>query len=206
MGGTRRRETPRMVVVAGPPGTGKSTAFPVSEMGLAFFNADDRAAQLNGGDYRTIPASIRERVGKDLEHFVEKQIQDGRGFAYETTLRTPITLEQARRAKAEGFKTFMLFLGVDDVEAAIARVATRVEAGGHPIAPDVLRTTYAASLRHLAEAFSVFDVVRVYDTSEFGKIRLVMVFRNGKAEAQTDKMPAWLTSVLDQDGGGEPWS
>jgi predicted ABC-type ATPase len=40
---------PTMIVVAGPPGGGKSTAFPVASFDVAFFNADDRAAALNGG-------------------------------------------------------------------------------------------------------------------------------------------------------------
>jgi len=40
---------PKMIVIAGPPGSGKSTAFSVSSFGVAFFNADDRAAELNGG-------------------------------------------------------------------------------------------------------------------------------------------------------------
>jgi hypothetical protein len=34
-----------MVVVAGPPGSGKSTVFPVAGFG-DHFNADDRAAEL----------------------------------------------------------------------------------------------------------------------------------------------------------------
>jgi hypothetical protein len=37
-----------MFVIAGPPAGGKSTAFPVSGFGVDFFNADDRAAALNG--------------------------------------------------------------------------------------------------------------------------------------------------------------
>ncbi len=42
---------PRMIVVAGPPGSGKSSAFPVSNFGVAYFNADDRTAELNDGSY-----------------------------------------------------------------------------------------------------------------------------------------------------------
>jgi predicted ABC-type ATPase len=48
-----------MIVVAGPPGSGKSSLFPVSETGLDFFNADDKAAELNGGSYQNISAEIR---------------------------------------------------------------------------------------------------------------------------------------------------
>ena len=45
----------RMIVIAGPPGGGKSSAFPVSSFGTAYFNADDRAAEWNGGSYLAIP-------------------------------------------------------------------------------------------------------------------------------------------------------
>jgi dephospho-CoA kinase len=51
-----------MIVVAGPPGSGKSTAFPVQSEGVDFFNADDRAAELNGGSFQNIPPDIRSRV------------------------------------------------------------------------------------------------------------------------------------------------
>ena len=39
---------PRMVVVAGPPGSGKTTYFPVTALGIDAFNIDDRCAQILG--------------------------------------------------------------------------------------------------------------------------------------------------------------
>jgi len=51
-----------MFVIAGPPASGKSTAFPVSGFGVDFFNADDRAAALNGGSYVDITGAIRDNV------------------------------------------------------------------------------------------------------------------------------------------------
>jgi len=56
-----------MIVVAGPPGGGKSTAFPVSTFGVAFFNADDRAAALQGGAYTGISRQIRLQANRELE-------------------------------------------------------------------------------------------------------------------------------------------
>jgi dephospho-CoA kinase len=47
-----------MIVVAGPPGSGKSTAFPVAETGVDYFNIDDRAAALNDGSYQNISPEI----------------------------------------------------------------------------------------------------------------------------------------------------
>jgi predicted ABC-type ATPase len=93
---------PKMVIVAGPPGSGKSTAFPVAKFGLNSFNADDRAAALNDGSYRGISPVIRERVGKEFEDFVLTHIEDKQSFAIETTLRTDATFRQAELAKHAG--------------------------------------------------------------------------------------------------------
>jgi len=39
---------PRMIVVAGPPGSGKTRYFPVTAFGIDSFNIDDRCAQILG--------------------------------------------------------------------------------------------------------------------------------------------------------------
>jgi len=44
-----------MVIVAGPPGSGKTTRFPLAEFGVDSFNADYRAAQLNSERVTTHP-------------------------------------------------------------------------------------------------------------------------------------------------------
>lgn len=49
---------PRMFVVAGPPGIGKSSILPVPSFGSSCFNADDRAAELIHGLYVGIPKHI----------------------------------------------------------------------------------------------------------------------------------------------------
>src|SRR5690349_11365542 len=61
---------PRMIVVAGPPGGGKSSVFPVASFGVACFNADDRAAELNRGSYVGISKEVRRTVNREFEAFV----------------------------------------------------------------------------------------------------------------------------------------
>jgi hypothetical protein len=53
---------PRMIVVAGPPGSGKSSLYPLSSFNVEYFKADDRAAELNGGSY-SCPCSGTNWVG-----------------------------------------------------------------------------------------------------------------------------------------------
>ena len=116
---------PRMIVVAGPPGSGKSSAFPVSAFGVAFFNADDRAAELNGGSYHGISSKIRQTVNREFETFIQTQIDSGRSFAIETTLRSTVTFEQARRARAAGFVIEMRYLALRDFALHLERIDAR---------------------------------------------------------------------------------
>ena len=64
-----------MVVVAGPPGSGKSSIFLVASFSIPYFNADDRAAELNGGSYGGILKTIRAIANRDFEAFVLGSIE-----------------------------------------------------------------------------------------------------------------------------------
>lgn len=61
---------PEMIVIAGPSGSGKSRHFGAQSFGVAFFNVDDRCAELNGGSYQAIPADIRLQAQRECEHLV----------------------------------------------------------------------------------------------------------------------------------------
>ncbi len=87
-----------MIVVAGPPGSGKTRYFPVTAFGVDSFNIDDRCAQILGS-YRAIPRDVRRAVAKECERFVLDHIENGRSFAVETTLRTTAAIEQADLAR-----------------------------------------------------------------------------------------------------------
>jgi hypothetical protein len=83
----------RMIVIAGPPGSGKSSIFPLSSFGVACFNADDRAAELNNGSYVGIPRHIRQAVNHEFEAFVLASIKNRRSFTIlyrESRFFTPV--------------------------------------------------------------------------------------------------------------------
>jgi predicted ABC-type ATPase len=186
-----------MVVIAGPPGGGKSTGFPASETGLESFNADDRAAALNGGSYLNLTEELRTRANRELEHFVSEHIQSATSFAFETTLRTDITVQQARLARRRGFSTLMMYVGVDDAEECIRRVQIRAQAGGHSAPPDVLRDIYRASLQNLAAAIRVFDAALLFDNSWFDETpELVLVTIKERIVSRHIDPPEWMRMAL----------
>jgi predicted ABC-type ATPase len=120
----------RMIVVAGPPGSGKTRYFPVTAFGVDSFNIDDRCAQILGS-YRAIPREVRRAVAKECERFVLDHIEQGKSFAVETTLRTSAATEQAEFARKNGFATEMRFVATESIAENVARVLQRAQAGGH---------------------------------------------------------------------------
>jgi predicted ABC-type ATPase len=91
-----------MIFVAGPPGGGKSSALSIKQLGIDWFNADDRAAEPDAGAHHKISPAIRETVGRELERFILSHIEERRDLAFETTLRSAIAFEQTNLAHANG--------------------------------------------------------------------------------------------------------
>ena len=186
---------PRMLVVAGPPGSGKTTYFPTASFGVDGFNIDDRCAQLQGS-YRAISRAIRTAVASECERFVNRHIELGLSFAVETTLRTRSAIAQAERAKAAGFATFLRFVATDAPDANVARVLQRAQGGGHGASERDVRAIYTASISNLREAISAFEQVRVYDsTAPWTGPRLVATARDGRFK-YVGVSPAWLVRAL----------
>ena len=188
---------PRMIVIAGPPGSGKSTAFPVSSFGVAFFNADDRAAELNGGSYAGISQSIRQQVNREFEAFITGQIERRESLAIETTLRSPVTFEQARLAKSQGFSIEMRYLALASFAMHLERVKARADAGGHSASETTLRRIYQASLANLPRALQEMDHLRVYDnTRPDFSAPVLLEAEAGVIRYLTPDPPAWLITAL----------
>ena len=189
---------PRMIVVAGPPGSGKSTLYPVSSFGVSCFNADDRAAELNGGSYVGISKEIRKIVNREFEAFILGSIEKRASFAIETTLRSDVTFEQSRIARQAGFVIEMRYLALRDFSSHLDRVKVRADAGGHSASETTLRRIYEASLRNLRRAVLETDILWVYDnTSVDASHPLVLEARNGEISFLADDAPAWLRATLE---------
>ena len=184
-----------MLVVAGPPGSGKTMFFPASALGIDAFNIDDRCAQLVGS-YRAIPHAVRNAVARECERFVLQHLHDGRSFAVETTLRTLAAARQAELAKKHGFRTELRFLATDSSDLNVKRVRQRAHSGGHAASESEIRATYLASLANLADAVRAFLRCKIYDTSEpWTRPRLVATVSGGRYELAPGA-PAWVVRAL----------
>lgn len=185
--------TPRMIVVGGPPGSGKSTVFPVRSFGVDAFNVDDRCRELHGS-YQGIPREVRAAASVECEAFVHEHIRSRLSFAVETTMRTAVSIEQANVARANGFLTILFFLATEDPAVHVERVRARALGGGHAAPALEIRQTYASSLALLPRAISVFDVVELFDTTTHDSApRWIMSVRGGVAAPRDLPIPRWVS-------------
>jgi len=191
--------SPRMFLVAGPPGSGKSTAFPVSGFGVDSFNADNRAAALNQGSYLHIPRTIRDRVNHLFEAFVADHIERRVSCAFETTLRSSITFEQAALARRAGFVVDMRYLALQTFAMHLERIKMRADMGGHSAPVSILQAIYESSIGNLPRAVREMDLIRVYDNSGWGASPALMLqAEKGEIIYRAAKIPAWLMETLSR--------
>jgi len=193
-----------MDLVAGPQGSGKSTFFPVASRNFDAFNIDDHRKALNHGSSQDIPPDVRKRATDEYEAFIESHIQKRSSFSIEVTLANEATFRHAEQAREAGFQIFLTYIAAA-MEDSIERVAARVSEGGHGVSPEVVRQTYAKSMRNLSRAVARLDVVHVYDNSRQGcpdddradlKPRLVLKSEGGNLTFVDRAPPDWLRNAL----------
>ena len=168
---------------------------------MDWFNADDRAAELNSGSFRQIPNAIRAQVNTEFQHWILDRIAARKSFALETTLRSRITFEQSRLAREHGFWTSMHFLLAGSAEESIRRIIERSYRGGHSASERCVRDIYSMSTKNLLTALSFvesgIEVVRIYDNSKVGEdLRQVLSFRRGRPTSIADEIPPWVESLF----------
>jgi predicted ABC-type ATPase len=186
-----------LIVVAGPPGGGKSTALGVPyflNLGIPYFNIDERCRQLHGSA-RKIPPNIRQQANNDLRTFCEEHILGGQSFAFETTLRADFAIRTALDARTAGFETEMHYVAAP-VETHIERVTARAVAGGHAASEPRLREMYASSMSNLPKAMDAFSHSFLYDGSGQEMVLQLEIQRGQIVLAETP-LASWIERGLE---------
>lgn len=137
-----------IVIIAGPNGAGKTTFarefLPEELHCLRFINADLIAAGLSP----FAPQLAAFRAGRLMLEAIDDAVAKGESFAFETTLSGRHYAQDIECWQAKGYWVSLIFLSLESVEIAIARVAERVRQGGHDIPEAVIRRRFQTGYHH----------------------------------------------------------
>jgi len=174
------RHSPNVVVVAGANGSGKSTAAPAllrDYVGITeFVNADLIAQGLSAFGSE----NVAMRAGRLMLERLEELAGRRSDFAFETTLASRSFAPWLQRLCTAGYRAHLLFLWLPSPEMAVARVASRVEQGGHNVPDGVIIRRYHAGLRNLLHLYvPIVDAWMIFDNSRREGYELIARGRKG---------------------------
>lgn len=145
---------PTAWIIAGPNGAGKTTFalkhLPEIAGCRNFVNADLIAAGMSP------LAPERERIAASRIFLseIERHVQTGHDFGFETTLAGRGYLRLLRRLQTAGWRIELIYLALPSVEMAKLRVAERVRHGGHDIPTPDIERRFLRSLENLFGAYA----------------------------------------------------
>lgn len=157
---------PKLYVIAGPNGSGKTTFaekfLPDYVDCVEFINADMIAKGLSP----FVPSKVAIKAGKILLDQIDDCSRRKVNFAFETTLSGKAYIRLLRKMKQHGYELHMFFLWLPTVKLALARIADRVQKGGHDIPEHDVRRRFARGLKNLFHVYRpLFDTWSVFDNS-----------------------------------------
>lgn len=143
------KKSPNLYIIAGPNGAGKTTFaqefLPHYADCYEFINAD----LIAGGLSPFKPDRVSIKAGKLMLEQIHTLSKRGVDFAFETTLSGRTYVKLIKDLKKRGYQIHLCFLWLSNIKLALARIAERVQKGGHNIPEGVVRRRFGKGIYNL---------------------------------------------------------
>ncbi len=143
------------------------------------------------------------RAFEQAQALRESTLAQGLSFCTETVFSDTQgdKLDFLRRAHANGYVVFLVFIGITDAELSKARVLQRVEEGGHDVPDEKLDARFPRTLANLRLAIEKVDEAYLFDNSDpdLEPYRPVAVYLDGRLELRSDPIPGWAKGLPGLD-------
>jgi predicted ABC-type ATPase len=160
-------QTPRIYVLAGTNGAGKSSiaGAMLRQHGVEYFNPDDATRRIRSANPGLSQGDANAAAWQQGRRLLERAIAERLDFAFETTLGGNTMPALLERALASGIEVRVWYVGLSSPDLHIARVRARVAKGGHDIPEGRIRDRYDRSRLNLIRLLPRLTELRVYDNS-----------------------------------------
>ena len=156
----------RLYIIAGPNGAGKTTVsytvLPEIFDCKEFVNADEIARGISPFNPEAVSIQAGRLMLKRLNELMDKK----ETFAFETTLSSVTFIDFIRKAQSQKYEVILLFLMLNSVNLAYARVETRVKEGGHNIPKEIIKRRFVKGLKNFfSRYYTIVDKWFLVDNS-----------------------------------------
>ncbi len=183
-------------MLTGGNGVGKSTFYKLylKPLGLPFVNADIIAKF----SFPDAPEAHSYEAAKLADQIRNELLLNGDSFCFETVYSHPSKIDFVAKAKALGYEIIMVFIHLENVQLNQARIAQRVNEGGHSVPDDKVQSRIPRTLQNIKASIPLCDRLQVYDNSyQDSPYRPVFSVKNGKVTVLADTLPDWANDLLD---------
>ena len=194
-------EKPRLIVFAGPNGSGKTS---ITEQlrehqwleGCIFINPDEIAEREFGG-WNSEEAAIE--AANKAQQLREKALVEGTSLAFETVLSTDDKLDFIARAKDAGYFVRVFFVSTTHPAINASRITLRYMDSGHEVRISKIVSRYFKSIVNCDALANWVDRLYVFDNSvDRQEPRPLFRTRDGrlsKCYCDESETPEWALKI-----------
>lgn len=188
---------PNFTIFVGINGSGKTTLYKslTYMYGNDFFgkrvNMDEIVREFNGNN-----TSIKDyaKACKITVARLNEYISNHISFNWETTIISPTTIKFIKMAKEQGFNINIYFIGVKNLDLAIARVHHRKMQGGHSVPEHLIEQRFNHQFDNITQLYELANTIHFYDNIPM--LRVVAFYNNQKLTI-FDKNLSWIKKITD---------
>ncbi|MFA5518859.1 MAG: hypothetical protein WDA74_06330 [Spirochaetota bacterium] len=154
----------------------------------------DKLFSLKGGILKVKKRAVNSYSASFIAgYLVEKLLNSGQSFCFETVMSHESKLDLFERAQNAGYKTYLYYVYTSNVELNIARIKIRVMSGGHDVPDDKVRERFGRSLGLLSLAVDKSDIAFILDNT-FNDFKIVGVKDNIELKWENKELPEYFKS------------
>ncbi len=167
MGTKPTSRAPRLFVLAGTNGAGKSSigGAAIRMHGGHYFNPDEASKAIRQQQPHLSTTQSNSAAWHEGKRLLEHALARRLDYSFETTLGGRSFAKLLRQAADAGFEVRIWYVGLATPEHHMARVKARVAKGGHAIAEADIRRRFDQSRKQLIELLPHLTELRVYDNT-----------------------------------------
>jgi predicted ABC-type ATPase len=168
-----REHIPCIYVLAGTNGAGKSSVGGAifRESGAEYFNPDEAALRFRSTNPDMTQEEANSAAWRQGKRLLERAVSERLDFAFETTLGGRTIAGLLDQALSKKIEVRIWYVGLATPELHIARVHSRVAAGGHDIPEAKILERFEKSRLNLVDLMPKLTELRVFDNSVESDLR-----------------------------------